>query len=145
MEFDLQNLFGLLCTLAMTPQLPPPPQFGSYTRALLVSQDRRHLFVTPWRYLKIVLRRSTGRGLRAAIAVLLAEQPAHKTKTMKLKFLETQSINPNKVQTLSFWSFHCNLDVLVRSQTRIIKRETCALPLLSCWLSSLPQNQDHVL
>jgi hypothetical protein len=21
---------------------------GSYTRALLVSQDRRHLFVTPW-------------------------------------------------------------------------------------------------
>jgi hypothetical protein len=28
---------------------PPPafPHFGSYTMALLVSQDRRHLFVTP--------------------------------------------------------------------------------------------------
>ncbi len=26
----------------------PPPHLGSYTRALLVSQDRRHLFVTPW-------------------------------------------------------------------------------------------------
>ncbi len=26
---------------------PPPPHLGSYTRALLVSQDRRHLFVAP--------------------------------------------------------------------------------------------------
>jgi hypothetical protein len=26
---------------------PPPPHLGSYTRELLVSQDRRHLFVTP--------------------------------------------------------------------------------------------------
>ncbi len=27
--------------------LPPPPHLNSYARALLVSQDRRHLFVTP--------------------------------------------------------------------------------------------------
>ncbi len=27
---------------------PPPPHLNSFTRALLVSQDRRHLFVTPW-------------------------------------------------------------------------------------------------
>jgi hypothetical protein len=27
-----------------------PPHLGSYTRALLVSQDRRHLFVTPCGY-----------------------------------------------------------------------------------------------
>ncbi len=26
---------------------PPPPHLGSFTRALLVSQDRRHIFVTP--------------------------------------------------------------------------------------------------
>ncbi len=26
---------------------PPPPHLGSHTRALLVSQDRRHLFETP--------------------------------------------------------------------------------------------------
>ncbi len=26
---------------------PPPPHLGSYMRALLVSQGRRHLFVTP--------------------------------------------------------------------------------------------------
>jgi len=48
---DLQNLFGLLCTAALigwdpaTPSLPP--HLGLYTRALLVSQDRRHLFITP--------------------------------------------------------------------------------------------------
>ncbi len=47
------------CACAHTAQLywlrpsnsypPPPPHLGSYTRALLVSQDRRHLFVTPSR------------------------------------------------------------------------------------------------
>jgi hypothetical protein len=53
MELDLQSLFGLLqlFSLAETPQLPPPPHpsphLGSYTRVLLVSQDRRHFFVTP--------------------------------------------------------------------------------------------------
>jgi hypothetical protein len=39
MKIDLLSLFGLnvhKCT-----------HLGSYTRALLVSQDRRHLFVTP--------------------------------------------------------------------------------------------------
>ncbi len=36
-----------LYSLTETPQLPPlPPHLGSYTRSLLVSQDRRHLFVT---------------------------------------------------------------------------------------------------
>ncbi len=30
------------------PATPPPPHLGSYTWALLVSQDRRHLFVTSW-------------------------------------------------------------------------------------------------
>ncbi len=50
-ELDLQSLFGLLCTAVLiswdpaTPSLPT--QLGSYTRALLVSQDRRPLFVTP--------------------------------------------------------------------------------------------------
>ncbi len=31
----------------ITQLLPSPPHLGSYTRTLLVSQDRRHLFVTP--------------------------------------------------------------------------------------------------
>jgi hypothetical protein len=54
MELDLHSVFGLLCTavlVAETPQPPPPPippHLGSYMRALLVSQDRRHLFGTPW-------------------------------------------------------------------------------------------------
>ncbi len=53
MELDLQSLFGLnvhSCTHWLRPRTPLPPPFphlGSYTRALLVSQDRRHLFVTP--------------------------------------------------------------------------------------------------
>jgi hypothetical protein len=59
MELDLQSLFGLhvhSCTHwpkprnSPLPPGPPPhisPHLGSYMRALLVSQDRRHLFVTP--------------------------------------------------------------------------------------------------
>ncbi len=46
---DLQSLFGLnvhTCTHWLRPR-NPPPHLGSYTRALLVSQDRRHFFVTP--------------------------------------------------------------------------------------------------
>ncbi len=51
-EIDLQSLHGLLCTallIGWDPATPPfpPPQLGSYTRALLVSQDRRHLFFNP--------------------------------------------------------------------------------------------------
>jgi len=55
MELDLQSLFGLHVCAHMhslakseTPATPSPPHLGSYTRALQVSQDRRHLFVTPW-------------------------------------------------------------------------------------------------
>jgi hypothetical protein len=48
MELELQSLFGHhlhSCTHCLKPRSPPSP-IGSYTRALLVSQDRRHLFVT---------------------------------------------------------------------------------------------------
>jgi hypothetical protein len=56
MELDLKSLFGLhvhscahwLRPRILTPPSPSPRHLGSYTRALLVSQDRRHLFVTPW-------------------------------------------------------------------------------------------------
>jgi hypothetical protein len=55
MEVDLQSLFGLnvtwcaqLLSLAETPLLPSSPSIWTrVTRALLVSKDRRHLFVTP--------------------------------------------------------------------------------------------------
>ena len=50
LELDLQSLFGLLCTYVLIgwerATLFPPPHLGSLTRALLVSQFRRHLFVT---------------------------------------------------------------------------------------------------
>jgi hypothetical protein len=58
MELDPQSLFGLHVhrfTHWLRPRKgrnppTPPPHFGSNTRTLLVtvSQDRRHLFVTPW-------------------------------------------------------------------------------------------------
>jgi hypothetical protein len=46
MELDLQSLFGLnvrSCTHWLRPRIPPPA-----FRALLVTQDEQHLFVTPW-------------------------------------------------------------------------------------------------
>jgi hypothetical protein len=50
MELDLQSLFGLVCTAVLTgcdPATPPPPRIWAHirARALLVSQDRRHLFL----------------------------------------------------------------------------------------------------
>ncbi len=58
MEVDLQSLFGLhvtwcahaqLHSLAENLQLPSYPRHWTrITRALLVSKNRRHLFVTPW-------------------------------------------------------------------------------------------------
>ena len=52
MELDLQSLFGLLCAATLIGWDPATPplllHLGSYTRALLVSQHRRHLYVTPW-------------------------------------------------------------------------------------------------
>ncbi len=51
MELDLQSLFGLLCTavhIGRDTETPPSPtHLGSYTRALLVSQNKRHLFLKP--------------------------------------------------------------------------------------------------
>ncbi len=53
MEKDLKSLFGPhvhSCTHLLRPRNPPPlPHLGSYTRVLLFSQDRRHLFVTQGR------------------------------------------------------------------------------------------------
>jgi hypothetical protein len=49
MELDLQSFFWLhvrSCTLWLRPRNSPPPCSFGFTRALLVSQDRRHLFVT---------------------------------------------------------------------------------------------------
>ncbi len=54
MEVDLRSLFGLhvtWCAQLHRPRNPPPPRIWTrYTRALLVSKDRRHLLVTPCIY-----------------------------------------------------------------------------------------------
>jgi hypothetical protein len=48
MELDLQSLFGLHVQSFTHRLRPPPPAFGHIYEVakLLVSQDRRHLFVT---------------------------------------------------------------------------------------------------
>jgi hypothetical protein len=51
MECTPEAAITTLCTLWLRRcnSSPPPPQhLGSYARALWASQDRRHLFVTPW-------------------------------------------------------------------------------------------------
>ncbi len=46
-----------LYSLAETPATPPSPRIWTrIMRALLVSKDRRHLFVTPWQELMTVMR-----------------------------------------------------------------------------------------
>jgi hypothetical protein len=52
MELDLQCLFESCVQLYSLKHRNSPltPHLGSYTRALLVSQGRRHLFVTPTLY-----------------------------------------------------------------------------------------------
>jgi hypothetical protein len=66
MELDLQSFFGLQvhsCTHWLRPcNSPLPPHLGSYTRPLLVSQDRRHLFVTTWLEGKETGRERMGEG-----------------------------------------------------------------------------------
>ncbi len=55
MEVDLQSYWGSMsrdvhsCTHWLRPRnSPPPPHLDSYYEGLLVSKDRRHLFVTTW-------------------------------------------------------------------------------------------------
>ncbi len=49
-ELDLHFLgsMGTAVVIGWDPATPLPLHLGANTRALLVSQDRRHLFVTPW-------------------------------------------------------------------------------------------------
>ncbi len=63
-----------LFSLAEIPQharnSPLPPHLGSYRRMLLVCQDRRHLFVTPW-YKATKLTSELNKGQRSKQPTLL--------------------------------------------------------------------------
>jgi hypothetical protein len=55
LNVELQKIskvyLGSMCSAVLItwdPATPLPPHLGSYMKALLVSQDRRHLFVTLW-------------------------------------------------------------------------------------------------
>jgi hypothetical protein len=80
MEVDLQSLFGLhwgfmsrdvySCTHWLRSRNPLyPPRFGTRKRALLVSKDRRHLFVSPWE------KGEKGGGVDGGVGMVAANQP----------------------------------------------------------------------
>ncbi len=48
MSRDVHNCTHWLLRPRKTPTLPHPPHWDTCTRALLVSKERRHLFVTSW-------------------------------------------------------------------------------------------------
>jgi hypothetical protein len=81
MELDLLSFFGLYvhsCTHWLRPRTPPPPHLGSYMRALLVIQERRHLFVPPWYFTVLTLKVSIenvkkSKGLHRALKVFIRE------------------------------------------------------------------------
>ncbi len=79
MELDLQSLFGLLCIAVLIfwrtrNSPPPPPPFGlTYEGALLVSQDRRHLFVTPL-FLSLTQEEQGKHAFFLSLAALLGEK-----------------------------------------------------------------------
>ncbi len=82
MELDPQRLFGLLQLYSLAERLrnspPPLPRIWAHVQAEgAVSQDRRHLFVTPW-----VNPRKQPIGKKVAIKnfVTLTHE------TMKIKF-----------------------------------------------------------
>jgi hypothetical protein len=77
MELDLQSLFGLRLpsTHWLRPRNPLPhlPDLGSHTRSLLVSQDRRHLFVTPWS--NLIWESVKCRGLKDGLWIFFCMYP----------------------------------------------------------------------
>ncbi len=101
-ELDLQSLFGLhvhSCTHWLRPRNPPPPAFGLYTRALLVSQDRRHLFVIPWKSrIRIILE--------SAVSILytVTSSSARRCITRRVSLLTGSRVRS--------WIKHIGLDTL---------------------------------
>jgi hypothetical protein len=78
MEVDLQKVYlGSMsrdahsCSHWPRPCNPPiPPHWDSYTRALLVSNDRRHLFVTPWLAISLTQVSESSGDVQDLMAVL---------------------------------------------------------------------------
>ncbi len=90
-----------LYSLAEAPQ-PPPPQLGSKlkycTSALLVIQDRRHIFVTPWlTLLHIFLQSSLQRRFLRLLGLLSRRilyklQNSDKILYSKVEFFHTKNV-----------------------------------------------------
>jgi hypothetical protein len=87
------------CTNLRRPRNLPPPAFGLIRGALLVGQDRRHLFVTPCTGIleqSIGARNRVGKGLpyRPARLHRLAESIPGLLKSLKIPSLATPLYTP---------------------------------------------------
>ncbi len=116
-ELDLQSLFGLhMCSsthlLRDPASRPSPPNMGTYTRALLVSQDRRHLGpleffhcawapLNQWTYFTYILQMSLCEPLPIAQPHLLSQLPC---SLMLRPFKGTQT--RMRIFWLRFWFFY---------------------------------------
>ncbi len=105
MELDLQSFFWALCaqlySLAETRQpLPPLPHLGSYTKALLVSQDKWNLFVTPWLFVIKTVMWPSHQSLKESndIPTLTIEQffkiVAEKSFLLQLIYVNSEHVLP---------------------------------------------------
>ncbi len=78
MEVDLKSLFWLHVTWCVQlNSLAETPHLDSMARALLVSKDRRHLFVTPW--WTLCCRWQKTKGLQKDVSIFVDEQRPHNT------------------------------------------------------------------
>ncbi len=100
------------CTLAETPRPPIPPHLGSYGRALLVSQDRRHLFLTPG---GSHFAHGKGRGGTQIIrqhrnsSTLYIKLPLHDSYLLSHDYKFDKALNSSIAAAVSFltWTLMC--------------------------------------
>jgi hypothetical protein len=126
----------MLHSLAKTPLPPHTPHLGSYTRTLLVSQDRRHIYVTPcyWRILKKTIVYS---GFRKS----LQKNPRNKKsgQEKRIRAWEDSSLCPETKDRSRISSLDTN-------QTGLFIPDTCVALLLGYYFraccSDKPWLQD---
>ncbi len=98
MELDLQIFLGSSVQCTVQRNSPPSPHLGSQTRALLVSHDRRHLFVTPY---MVSYHPGEGSGSRAGMYSRKTDAGClHVTRKWRRQFTGSKKEAPPEAQIL---------------------------------------------
>jgi hypothetical protein len=101
MEIDLKKFIWAPCPVRCTDnELPPPPHWDYYTRALLVSKDRRHLWFQAsgqeevnWRTAGRRRTRRTGTGTRTRERRRRRRTLVSSMQRRRLKILQGEQIS----------------------------------------------------